>query len=37
VRRGSRYNRITMDRYGHLFPSDDHEAAMDVIAGELMG
>ncbi len=26
-----------MDRYGHLFPSDDHKAAMDAIAGELMG
>jgi len=28
---------LTMDRYGHLFPSDDHKAAMDAIAGELMG
>jgi integrase len=28
---------VTMDRYGHLFPSDDHKAAMDAIAGELMG
>ena len=28
---------VTMDRYGHLFPSDNHKAAMDVIAGELMG
>jgi integrase len=28
---------VTMDRYGHLFPSDDHRAAMDAIAGELMG
>jgi integrase len=28
---------ITMDRYGHLFPSDDHKAAMDAIARELMG
>ena len=27
---------VTMDRYGHLFPSDDHKAAMDAIAGELM-
>ena len=26
----------THDRYGHLFPSDDHQAAMDAIAGELM-
>jgi integrase len=23
---------ITMDRYGHLFPSDDHKRAMDAIA-----
>lgn len=23
---------VTMDRYGHLFPSDDHKAAMDSIA-----
>jgi integrase len=28
---------VTMDRYGHLFPSDNHKAAMDEIAGELMG
>jgi len=28
---------VTMDRYGHLFPSDDHKAAMDAITGELMG
>ena len=28
---------VTMDRYGHLFPSDDHKAAMDEIAGELLG
>jgi len=26
-----------MDRYGQLLPSDDHEAAMDAIADELMG
>jgi integrase len=26
---------ITMDRYGHLFPSDDHAAAMDRIASAL--
>jgi hypothetical protein len=25
------------NRYGHLFPSDDYKAAMDAIAGELMG
>jgi integrase len=23
---------VTMDRYGHLFPSDDHKKAMDQIA-----
>jgi len=23
---------VTMDRYGHLFPSDDHQQAMDKIA-----
>jgi integrase len=28
---------VTMDRYGHLFPSDEHKSAMDVIAGELLG
>ena len=28
---------VTMDRYGHLFPSEDHKAAMDTIAGELLG
>jgi integrase len=27
---------VTMDRYGHLFPSENHKQAMDVIAGELM-
>lgn len=27
---------ITMDRYGHLFPSDDHGAAMDKIAETLL-
>lgn len=27
---------ITMDRYGHLFPSDDHSAAMDKIADSLL-
>ena len=26
---------VTMDRYGHLFPSEDHRVAMDAIAGEL--
>jgi integrase len=28
---------VTVDRYGHLFPSGDHKAGMDAIAGELMG
>jgi integrase len=27
---------VTMDRYGHLFPSDDHRKAMDQIAGGLL-
>ena len=27
---------VIMNCYGHLFPSDDHKAAMDAIAGELM-
>jgi integrase len=27
---------ITMDRYGHLFPSDDHRKAMDAIAKGLL-
>ena len=26
---------VTMDRYGHLFPSDDHKKAMDQIAKDL--
>ncbi len=26
---------VTMDRYGHLFPSDDHKRAMDQIASGL--
>ena len=25
----------TMDRYGHLFPSDDHKLAMDTIAKDI--
>ena len=28
---------VTMDRYGHLFPSDNHNVAIEAIAGELMG
>lgn len=28
---------VTMDRYGHLFPSDDHKTAMDKIAESLFG
>lgn len=27
---------VTMDRYGHLFMSDDHKVAMDAIAADLM-
>ena len=27
---------VTMDRYGHLFKSDDHKAAMDAIAREIV-
>jgi integrase len=27
---------MTMDLYGHLFKSDDHQRAMDEIANELM-
>ncbi|HUG62609.1 MAG TPA: tyrosine-type recombinase/integrase, partial [Methylomirabilota bacterium] len=26
---------VTMDRYGHLFPSEDHRRAMDAIAREV--
>ena len=29
--------KVTMDRYGHLFPSEDHRKAMDHIAKELFG
>jgi integrase len=28
---------VTMDRYGHLFPSDQHRRAMDQIASRLFG
>ena len=28
---------VTMDRYGHLFKSDDHRAAMDAIAHDAFG
>jgi len=27
---------VTMDRYGHLFKSEDHQRAMDAIAKELL-
>ena len=27
---------VTMGRYGHLFRSDNHKAAIDKIVGELM-
>jgi hypothetical protein len=26
---------VTMDRYGHLFNSDDHNKAMDAIAADM--
>lgn len=29
--------KITMDRYGHLFPSDDHQSAFDRIADNISG
>ena len=28
---------VTMDRYGHLFKSDDHKKAMDAIAKDMFG
>jgi integrase len=28
---------VTMDRYGHLFKSDDHKKAMDAIAEDMFG
>lgn len=28
---------VTMDRYGHLFKSDDHKKAMDAIASDIFG
>lgn len=28
---------VTMDRYGHLFKSDDHSKAMDAIASDIFG
>jgi integrase len=28
---------VTMDRYGHLFKSDDHKKAMDAIAADMFG
>jgi integrase len=28
---------VTMDRYGHLFKSDDHQKAMDMIAADMFG
>ena len=27
---------VTMDRYGHLFPSEDHQRAMDTIAKDFL-
>ena len=28
---------VTMDRYGHLFKSEDHKRAMEEIAAEMLG
>jgi len=28
---------VTMDRYGHLFKSEDHKRAMEAIAAEMLG
>jgi hypothetical protein len=28
---------VTMDRYGHLFKSDDHKKAMDAIGADMFG
>jgi integrase len=28
---------VTMDRYGHVFKSDDHKKAMDMIAADVFG
>lgn len=33
---GHKSLQTTMDRYGHLFPSDEHQAAMDLIAASLI-
>jgi integrase len=32
---GHKSLQVTMDRYGHLFPSEDHRVAMDAIASEM--
>jgi integrase len=34
---GHKSLQVTMDRYGHLFPSEDHKMVMDGIADELFG
>jgi integrase len=28
---------VTMDRYGHLFQSEDHKRAMEAIAAQMLG
>lgn len=33
---GHRSLQVTMDRYGHMFKSDDHRAAMDTIAESVL-
>lgn len=34
--RGRSSVQVTMDRYGHLFKSDDHKEAMDMIASAML-
>ncbi len=34
---GHKSLQVTMDRYGHLFPFEDHKVVMDHIADELFG
>jgi len=34
---GHKSLQVTMDRYGHLFPSEDHRAVMDATADEILG
>jgi integrase len=34
---GHSSRQVTMDRYGHLFKSDDHTTGMDAIADDMFG